>query len=202
MKGPRPRPRRPKDLAIVVAFRSALVAAPVAVSIAFGLQLAVAVSAVAFAAKILTSAVVIVAVASIVTLVVAIGARDDRAYRASVLTLAVTCALADLPIHRSDAIAFAAVAGAVVLAFAEAGGAALEPKGGGKHVGRPAGLHAVWVAVVAAGGGVAGWLLLSLQSDLSGLGLAALGVGVLAAVCMVGLAAVLTTAAISERRRG
>jgi hypothetical protein len=202
MTGPRPGSRRPKDLAIVVAFGSAARAAPVAVSIAFGLQLAVTVGAVVFAAKILTSAVVIVALVSIVTLVVALGARDDRTYRASVVTLAVACTLADLPIHRADAITFAAVAGGVVLAFAEAGGAALEPKGGGSHVGRPAALHAGWVALVAAGGGVAGWLLLSLRSDLSGLGLAALGIGVLAAVCLVGLAAVLTTAAIAERRRG
>ena len=108
-----------------------------------------------------------------------------------------TCAVADLPIHRSGAAAFAAVAGAAVLAFVEAGGAASEPARGGKHVGRPARRHVIWVALVAAGGAAAGWLLLASKPALAGYGIAALGVGVLAAICVLGLAATLSRSAVS-----
>jgi hypothetical protein len=59
----------------------------------------------------------------------------------------------------------------------------------------------LWVALVAAGGAVAGWLLLALQPDMSGLGLAAVGVGVLAAICLIALTTVLATAVLTDRRR-
>jgi hypothetical protein len=105
----------------------------------------------------------VLAVASMTTFAVALGARNERAFLTSVLLISAASAFADLPVQRSDAGVFAALGGAVVLGLIEAGGAALEPKGGGTHVGRPARLHVAWVVVVAVGGALAGWLLLSLQ---------------------------------------
>jgi hypothetical protein len=182
-------------------FKSAFAAAPAAVSVALVLDVAVAVACVALAPKILTSGVLLLALASLITLAVSLAARSQPAFLASVLTLAAECVIADLPIHRSGAVVFAAAAGAAVLVFAEAGGTALEPKGGGTHVGRPSSRHVLWVALVAAGGAVAGWLLLALQPDMSGLGLAAVGVGVLAAICLIALTTVLATAVLTDRRR-
>jgi hypothetical protein len=182
-------------------FRPALAAAPVAVPTAFALVIAVTAASVAFAPKQAAAGVVACGLASTVTLFVALTIRSERAFLASVLLLAGACAVADLPVHRSGAVVFAAVAGAVVLAFAEAGGAALEPVGGGTHVGRPGLRQATWTVALAVGGAVAGWLLLSLEPDLSDLGLAALGVGVVAAICVIALAAGLSARATTDHRR-
>ena len=146
-------------------------------------DLALAAASIGFAQKAMAIAVVPIAMASVITFVVAIAVRSERAFLASVLTLAGACAVADLPVHRNGAAVFASVAGAAVLVFVEAGGAALEPRGAGTRVGRPATTQAVWVGLVAVGGASAGWLLLSLEPEVSDLGLAALGIGVLAAVC-------------------
>jgi small-conductance mechanosensitive channel len=145
--------------------------------------------------------VALTSLASIIPLVVALGARSERAFLGSIVILTGSCVLADLPLHRSGAALFAAIAGAAVLAFVEAGGAALEPKGGGTHVGHPARAHAIWVGLVAIGGAAAGWLLLSVDPELSDLGLAALVLGVLAAVCLIALAAMLAATAIAGRKR-
>jgi hypothetical protein len=179
--------------------RPALSAAPAAFSLAFGLDVTVIALAMVLAPHAAVAGAALSGVASIITLVVALGMRSERAFLASVLFLAVACAVADLPVHRSGSAAFAAVAGVAVLAFTEAGGAALEPAGGGKRIGTPGRRHVVWVGLVAAGGGSTGWLLLALQPALSGYGLAALGVGVLAAICVLALAATLSRAAVSER---
>ncbi len=180
--------------------RPALAAAPFAVSLALMCDLALAAASIGFAQKAMAIAVVPIAMASVITFVVAIAVRSERAFLASVLTLAGACAVADLPVHRNGAAVFASVAGAAVLVFVEAGGAALEPRGAGTRVGRPATTQAVWVGLVAVGGASAGWLLLSLQPEVSDLGLAALGIGVLAAVCLIALAAMLAAAAIADRK--
>jgi len=198
--GPRP-PSSQRGVPVLLRFRAAWTAAPLAVSVALALELALAAASTAFAPKTTATAVALISLASIITLVVALGARNERALLASVLTLAGTCAFADLPIHRSGAAAFASIAGAAVLVFVEAAGAALEPKGGGARLSRPGSRHALWVGLVAVGGASAGWLLLSLQPDVSDLGLGALGVGVGAAVCLIALAALLATATIAEGKR-
>ncbi|MGO8877335.1 MAG: hypothetical protein ACLQNG_16415 [Acidimicrobiales bacterium] len=182
-------------------FRPALAAAPVAVPTAFALAIVATVASVAFAPKQAVAGVVACGLVSVLTLFVALTIRSERAFLVSVFLLAGACAVADLPVHRSGAVVFAAAAGAAVLAFAEAGGAALEPLGGGTHVGRPGVRQTTWTAAVAVGGAAAGWLLLSLEPDLSGFGLAALGVGVVAAICVIALAASLSVRVTTDRRR-
>lgn len=193
------RPRRHRRIAS--SFRAALAAAPAALPLAFALDVAVVAGAAAFATKATAVAVVLSGLVSLVSFVAALGARSGRAFLSSVLSLALACALADLPIHRGAAAVFAAMAGAAVLVFAEAGGAALDPMTSNKRIGHPGAAHVAWVGTVAVVGASAGLLALSLQSDISGLGVAALAVGALAAVCVMALTGVLATAAVTERGR-
>jgi len=186
----------PSGVPLFAAFRMAYSAAPVAVSTASALVVALGVADMIVTPTAASAGVLVLAVASMTTFAVALGARNERAFLTSVLLISAASAFADLPVQRSDAGVFAALGGAVVLGLIEAGGAALEPKGGGTHVGRPARLHVAWVVVVAVGGALAGWLLLSLQPDLTDLGLVALGLGVLAAVGMIVFTGALTGSAL------
>ena len=183
---------------VVAAFRSAYTAAPVAVSTASALLIALGVADILAATAVATVGVFALVVASLITFTTALGARNERAFLASVLLISAASAFADLPVTRSGAGVLAAVAGATVLGLIEAGGAALEPKGGGTHLGRPARLHVAWVTVVAVGGGATGWLLLSLQPDVAGLGLVALACGVLAAVGIIVFTGALTGSALGS----
>jgi hypothetical protein len=186
------------DTSALAALAVAYSAAPVAVSAASGLLVGLGVADVIAASRAATAGVVALVVASMVTFGVALGARGERAFLTSVLFISAASAFADLHVYRGDRTVFAAVAGAIVLGVIEAGGAALEPKGGGSRLGRPARLHVAWVVAVAAGGAAAGWLLVSLQPDVADLGLVALGCGVLAAVGLVVFAGALTGSALGD----
>jgi hypothetical protein len=188
----------PGDTSALAALAVAYSAAPVAVSTASALLLGLGVADVTAASRVATVGVVALVVASMVTFAVALGARGERAFLTSILFISAASAVADLHVQRGDRAVFAAVAGAVVLGVIEAGGAALEPKGGGSRLGRPARLHVAWVVAVAAGGAAAGWLLLSLQPDIADLGLLALGCGVLAAVGLIVFAGALTRSALAD----
>jgi hypothetical protein len=135
--------------------------------------------------------------ASVITLTVALAMSNERAFLASVLTLATASAFADLPVNRAGSTVFAAAAGALVLGFAEAGGAALEPSGTGKQLGRPTGARVAWVGAIAVGGGLLGWLIVSVRGGVADLGPLALGIGVAAAVGVILLAGTLTRSAVA-----
>jgi hypothetical protein len=188
----------PRNTPTLATLRLAYSAAPFAVSAASGLLLVLGVADMIAAPAAATAGIFVLAGASIITFAVALEARNERAFLASVLLISAASAFADLPVHRADAAVLAAVAGATVLCIIEAGGAALEPNGGGSNLGRPARLHVAWVAAVAPGGAAAGWLLLSLQPDLDDLGLVALGLGVLAAVGMIVFAGALARSALAD----
>ncbi|MHB1511519.1 MAG: hypothetical protein ACYCZ8_18625 [Acidimicrobiales bacterium] len=173
-------------------------AAPLAVSVALTSDVALSVAAVAFAPRHNALAVAMSGAVSIAALVVALATRGRRAFLTSALALALACALADLPVHRDTGVIFAAIAGGVVVVFAEAVGAALESPDAAKSLGHPGRSQALRAGTVAVLGGAIGWLILSLAPELSDLGLAALGVGVVAAVCVMGLAALLAGSAVSE----
>jgi hypothetical protein len=177
---------------ILATFRVAYSAAPAAVATASALLVALGVADMVLAPVAATAGIFMLVLVAMITLAVALGARSEPAFLASVLLIAGASAFADLPAHRGDAGVIAAIAGAAVLGIIEAGGAALEPSGGGERLGRPGRAHVAWVAMVAVGGAVAGWLLLSLQPDLADLGLVALAFGVLAAVGMIVFAGALT----------
>jgi hypothetical protein len=189
------------DATVLATFRSAYSAAPVAVSTASALLVALGAMDVITASRVATIAVFALVVVSMITFTGALGARNERAFLSAVLLISAASAFADLPLHRSDAAVFAAVAGATVLGLIEAGGAALEPKGGGTHIGRPARLHVAWVVVVGVAGAAAGWLLLSLQSGVADLGLVAVAFGVLAAVGMIVFTGALTGSALGDTGR-
>jgi hypothetical protein len=180
------------DAPILATFRVAYSAAPAAVATASTLLVALGVADMVLAPIAATAGILILVVVSMITLAVALGARSEPAFLASVLLIAAATAFADLPTHRGDAGVIAAIAGAAVLGIIEAGGAALEPASGGERLGRPGRAHVAWVTAVAVGGAAAGWLLLSLQPDLADLGLVALAFGVLAAVGMIVFAGALT----------
>jgi hypothetical protein len=131
----------------------------------------------------------------------ALVARSEEAFLGSVLLISAASAVADLPLHRSGAGVLAAVGGALVLGLIETGGAVLEPSGGGTRLGRPWRAHVCWVTAVAVGGAGVGWLLLSLEPGLAGLGVVALAFGVLAAVGTVLYAGALTGLALSDDGR-
>jgi hypothetical protein len=181
---------------LLSAFRVAYSAAPVAVATAIALQIALGTADMLFAPTVASAGVLLLVLGSMITFVVSLAARNERAFLSSALLISAASAVADLPLHRSDAGVLAAVAGAMVLGMIEAGGAALEPRGGGVRLGRPARLHVVWVTAVALGGAVTGWLLLSLQPDVADLGLFALGLGVLAAIGFIVFAGALTGSAL------
>jgi hypothetical protein len=173
-------------------------AAPLATPIAFLADFLLVVAAVAAAPAKLGLTIVLCGAVSMTILAAALALRSDRAFLVSALALGAALALGDLPVHRGDAAVLAAVGGAGLLVFLEAGGVALESTPG-KRLGRPGLRHAGWVVLVAGISAAAGWLLLSLQPDLSDLGLAALVVGVLAGVLLVALFAVLADALTRER---
>ncbi len=178
--------------------QAALASAPFAVSATMGIELCVAVAGAALAPKALAGTAVLCAVVSTVAWCTALASRNERAFVAATVLLAGACALAALPVHRTGSAVVAALGGAAVLAFAEIGATALERLGARDHVGRPSLLRALWVAPVAVAGAAVGWLLLALGPELSGFGLAAVAAGVVAAVCLLVLAAVLTGTAVGR----
>lgn len=180
--------------------REAAGSAPLAVAGTMALELAVAVAGAVLAPRTLTGTAVLCAVVSTTIWCVALAARSQRAFVAALLFLSAACALSALPVHRGISSVVAAVGGAAAVVFAETGGHALERLGAPDHAGRPSLLRVAWVAPVAVLGAGAGWLLLSFEPALSGFGLAAVGVGVVAAICLVALAAVLSGTAVAPTR--
>ncbi len=174
-------------------------AAPLAVSVAITTDLALTVAAGAFAPRHQAVAVAMSGAVSTGALVLALATHGRRAFLTCALALALACALADLPVHRGSSATFAAIAGAAMVVFAEAAGAAVEPAGGGRSLGRPGGAQALRAGTVAVIGGAIGWLVLSLRPELSDLGLVALGVGAVSAVGVMALAALLAGSAVSGR---
>ncbi len=168
-------------------------------SVAITADVALTVAAVAFAPRHAAVAVATSGTVSIAALTLALATRGRRAFLTSALALALAGALADLPVHRDTGVIFAAIAGGVVVVFAEAVGAAIESPGAAKSLGHPGRSQALRACTVAVIGGATGWLVLSLAPELSDLGLAALGVGVVAAVCIMGLVALLAGSAVAER---
>lgn len=179
---------------------AAVQAAPLAVAAAIALEVALLVMDLIWSNPPGDAAIVAFGTASAITFIVGLAMSNERAFLASVLTLATASAFADLPVSRGGATVFAAAAGAIVLAFAEAGGAALEPSGTGKQLGRPTGARVTWAAATAIGGAVAGWLLVSVRAGVAGLGPIALGIGVAAAVGLIVLAGMLTRSAVAADR--
>jgi len=177
--------------------RAAFRAAPLAVITAVAIQIVVWVTDLIWSTPPGVAAILAFGTASAITFTVALAMGNERAFLASVLTLAAASAFADLPVSRAGVTVFAAAAGALVLAFAEAGGSALEPSGTGKQLGRPTGARVAWVAAIAVGGALAGWLLVSVRGGVADLGPLALGVGVAAAVGFIVLAGTLTRSAVT-----
>jgi hypothetical protein len=176
-------------------------AAPLAVSVALTSDVALSVAAVAFAPRHQAVAVAMSGAVSIAALSLALATRGRRAFLTSALASALACELADLPVQRDTGVIFAAITGGVVVVFAEAVGAAIESPGAAKSLGHPGRSQALRASTVAVLGGAIGWLVLSLAPELSDLGLAALGIGVVAAVSIMGLAALLAGRAVSARPR-
>lgn len=191
--------QRPPALGTVL--RKALATSPLALSATMAIELVVAVGGAALAPPHLAETAVACALASTAAWCAALAARSERAFLAATVLLASGCALTALPVHRAGSAVVGAIGGAVVLAFAETGTTALERIGSRDHRARPSILRALWVAPIAVVGAAAGWLLLALEPDLSGFGLAAVAIGVLAAVCLVAFAAVLTVAAVARSDR-
>jgi len=108
--------------------------------------------------------------------------EDDRPLLGSLIGLAVSCALADLPISRHGAAVEAAIAGGLLLVLAEAMGWARAARDATTSRGRPGFRRAAWTGAVAAAGGGLGWGAASLHRDLGGLGVGAIALGALAAV--------------------
>jgi hypothetical protein len=171
-------------------------AAPISISATFAMAVAAAAADVVWAKPALRAPVILCFAASVITYLVALARRNERAYLVSVVTLSASCALADLPAGKAGAGVFAAIAGAVVLCVAETGAAGLEPGGAGVRLRRPGSARVIWTLEVAVPGAVLGGLLVSFRDDLAGLGLVALGFGVAAAIGVVVLVGALVRTAL------
>jgi hypothetical protein len=116
----------------------------------------------------------------------------------AVVCAALCCGVSDLPVGRSGAVPFGALAGAVFLCFVELATHSLEPPEAGRRLHGPAVHRTLWTAGTAVIGGVGGWLLLSLRQSITGLGLIALGIGAGAAVLVAVLVAALARGALGD----
>lgn len=162
-------------------------------------EVSLAVFSAVVATKVATAAVALLAGTPILALTLAIARRSGRLLVGAAFLAAAMCVASDLPPSRHLDVLIAALQGALLLVFIEAGGRALEAIPSSSGPGHPARAQAVWVIAVAGVSVALSWLLSELKPGLSGLGFFALMVGVVSAPCLLILVAQLALRAQQRR---